>query len=181
MADMDCLLREAHRRGIGIIIDYVLNHASAAHPLFRSAAASPRSPHRGHFVWAPGAGPPGWEIFGRNPWHPAPAGPDSPGAGAGNWSYFAPFWSGMPDFNLRNPAAVAFHRDNLRFWLNRQACPRPPSQTISPPTHLPTRFHPTRGKRHCPAVLSFQPRKAGEFFPLKGLKSLKTSEREGSE
>jgi alpha-amylase len=25
----------------------------------------------------------------------------------------------MPDFNLRNPAVVAYHLDSLRFWLNR--------------------------------------------------------------
>ena len=111
MADLQGLLASAQRRGIGVVLDYVINHASAQHPLFRSAAASPRSPHRDLFVWAPGAGPPGWEIFGRNPWHPADA---------GNWSYFAPFWSGMPDFNLRSAAAVRFHRDNIRFWLNKQ-------------------------------------------------------------
>ena len=25
----------------------------------------------------------------------------------------------MPDFNLRNPEVVDYHRDNLRFWLNK--------------------------------------------------------------
>jgi alpha-amylase len=119
MADLERLLAAAHSRGIGVVLDYVINHASAQHPLFRSAASSPRSPHRDFFVWAPGAGPPGWEIFGRNPWHPAP--PAAAAASdAGNWSYFAPFWSGMPDFNLRSAAAVRFHRDNIRFWLNKQ-------------------------------------------------------------
>ena len=31
MADLDHLLDEAHRRGIGVVLDYVLNHASAQH------------------------------------------------------------------------------------------------------------------------------------------------------
>ena len=119
MSDLERLLAAAHRRGIGVVLDYVINHASAQHPLFLSAVASPHSPHRDFFVWASGAGPPGWEVFGRNPWHPAPPA-DADAADAANWSYFAPFWSGMPDFNLRSAAAVRFHRDNIRFWLNKQ-------------------------------------------------------------
>ena len=35
-----------------------------------------------------------------------------------NGAYFAQFGAHMPDFNLRNPAVVAYHLDSLRFWLN---------------------------------------------------------------
>jgi alpha-amylase len=34
-------------------------------------------------------------------------------------AYYAPFWDQMPDFNLRNRAVVNWHKDHLRFWLNR--------------------------------------------------------------
>jgi glycosidase len=33
--------------------------------------------------------------------------------------YFTQFSNTMPDFNFRNPQALEFHLDNMRFWLNR--------------------------------------------------------------
>ena len=107
LADFDDLVRQAHRRGIGIIIDYVINHSGADHPLFESARSSPNGPYRDWYLWQKEV-PAGWSIYGKNPWHE-----DENGA------YFAGFWDQMPDFNLRNPQVLAWHHDNLRFWLNR--------------------------------------------------------------
>ncbi len=107
LADFDELLRQAHARGIGVIMDYVINHSAAEHPLFTHSAHSGSDPYRDWYVWQPSA-PSGWNIYGSNPWHTTARG-----------SYFAGFWSQMPDFNLRHPQAVAHHHDNLRFWLNR--------------------------------------------------------------
>src|SRR4029078_10975606 len=45
-ADFDRLLAEAHRRGIRVVVDLVLNHTSDQHPWFQEAAASARSPKR---------------------------------------------------------------------------------------------------------------------------------------
>jgi alpha-amylase len=107
LADFDALLHEAHARGIGVIMDYVTNHAADANLLFQ-ASRDPASPHRDWFVWRDAA-PAGWEIFERNPWE----------AVEGSGHYFAQFSRQMPDFNMLSPAVVAFHEDNLRFWLNR--------------------------------------------------------------
>ncbi len=107
LADFDELLKQAHARGIGVIMDYVINHSAATHPLFLSAMSSPASPYRTWFIWEKDA-PKDWDIYGKNPWHISK-----------NGAYFAAFDSSMPDFNLRNPDVIAFHRDNLRFWLNR--------------------------------------------------------------
>lgn len=107
LADFDALIQQAHQRGIGVIIDYVINHSGADHPLFESARSSPQSPHRDWYVWQKEVQP-DWNIYGKNPWYP-----DAHGA------YFAGFWDQMPDFNLRNPHVLAWHHDNLRFWLNR--------------------------------------------------------------
>ena len=107
LEDFDELLRQAHARGIGVIVDYVVNHASDANLVFQ-ASRDPRSPYRDWFVWRDQA-PTGWEIFGRNPWE----------AADGGGHYFAQFSRTMPDFNMLSPAVVAFHEDNLRFWLNR--------------------------------------------------------------
>lgn len=107
LADFDELIKQAHRRGIGVIIDYVVNHGSAEHPLFEQAKQGPGAPYRDWFVWQDPA-PTGWDIWGKNPWTSTPTG-----------SYFATFGPAMPDFNLRNPAVVEYHRSSLRFWLNR--------------------------------------------------------------
>jgi glycosidase len=107
LADLDELLREAHARGIGVILDYVINHSAAQHPAFVNSKAAPDNGFRDWFVWQ-GAKPSGWNIYGKDPWY-----------SAGNGAYFAAFWDQMPDFNLRNSAALAWHHDSMRFWLNR--------------------------------------------------------------
>ncbi|MCV2352061.1 alpha-amylase family glycosyl hydrolase [Paucibacter sp. Y2R2-4] len=110
LGDFDELIQQAHRRGIGIIIDYILNHAASQHPLFQSALQGESSPYRDWFVWQDPA-PSGWDIWGKNPWYP--------GAESSSSHYFATFGPHMPDFNLRKPEVVDYHRSSLRFWLNR--------------------------------------------------------------
>jgi alpha-amylase len=107
LADFDELLRQAHARGIGVITDYVMNHSATANALFVNSGASTSNPYRSWYIWQDAA-PAGWSIFGQNPWYTTATG-----------AYFAQFYAGMPDFNLRNAATVAYHQDNLRFWLNR--------------------------------------------------------------
>ncbi|MGH8030522.1 MAG: alpha-amylase family glycosyl hydrolase [Arenimonas sp.] len=106
LADFDTLLREAHARGIGVIVDYVLNHSAAEHPAF-VASRDPADPHRGWYRWEK-ADPGGWSIFGKSPWNATPTG-----------AYLSQFSPTMPDFDLRNPDVIRFHADNLRFWLDR--------------------------------------------------------------
>lgn len=107
LADFDRLVAEAHRRGIGIILDYVINHSGSAHPLFESAVSDPQSPYRDWYVFTE-TEPKGWTTYGGDPWRKLDK----------RW-YYAAFDLIMPDFNLRNPAVVDFHLDNVRFWLNR--------------------------------------------------------------
>ena len=107
LADFDELLKQAHARGIGIIVDYVINHSARSHPLFASSESGPASPYRDWYVWQD-QDPGGWDIWGKNPWTTTPQG-----------AYFATFGPHIPDFNLRNPRVVAYHEDSLRFWLNR--------------------------------------------------------------
>ncbi len=108
-ADFEQLLAQAHARGIGVIMDYVINHSSSEHPLFKNAASSATHPQRPFYVWE-ASKPTGWRIYGADPWY----------SSVNNTGYyFAGFGSGMPDFNLTNSAAINFHHDNLRFWLNK--------------------------------------------------------------
>ena len=107
LADFDEFLKQAHRRGIGVIIDYVLNHSAKQHPLFELSAQGPDNPYRDWYVWQDLA-PLGWNIWGKNPWFTT-----------SNGAYYGTFGPHMPDFNLRNPAVVDYHMSSLRFWLNR--------------------------------------------------------------
>lgn len=107
LQDFDVLLAEAHKRGMGVIMDYVINHGASTHPAFLHARDVPGSTYRDWFTWLPEQ-PQGWNIYGGNPWRLSRRS-----------VYFAPFSESMPDWNLRNPAVVRFHEDNLRFWLNR--------------------------------------------------------------
>ncbi len=127
LADFDELVREAHKRGIGIVMDYVINHAAWSFPPFQQAVADRNSPWRSWFVWNPDPGP-GWDIWGKVPWYDAATQPwtwtgslkDLPPLKPGSPDvYFGTFGPHMPDFNMRNPAVVQYHEDSLRFWLNR--------------------------------------------------------------
>ena len=108
LEDFDELLRQAHTRGIGVVMDYVINHSARAHPMFTSALADgPASPFYDWYVWEKDA-PAGWDIWGKYPW-----------SRTHNGYYFGTFGKHMPDFNFKNPAVRAYHQDSLRFWLNR--------------------------------------------------------------
>ncbi len=107
LSDFDELIAQAHARGIGVIMDYVINHSAAQHPMFESAQAGPGSPFYDWYVWEKTA-PRGWDIWGKNPWTETAQG-----------AYFGTFGPHMPDFSFRNPAVLAYHQSSLRFWLNR--------------------------------------------------------------
>jgi len=130
LADFDRLIAEAGQRGIGVIIDYAVNHSAAQHPAFVAARADAKSPWRDWYVFSDEE-PRGWEIWGKNPWYANRAEswthrgeakdtprPPSGTDGTRDW-YFGTFGPHMPDFNLRNPRVVDYHLDSLRFWLNR--------------------------------------------------------------
>lgn len=92
-ADFATLLREAHRRGMRVIVDLVLNHSSAQHPWFVEASSSPTAARRNWYVWR--GEDPGWtQPWGgsHRVWHPS-----------GDQFFYGVFWSGMPDLNWRNP------------------------------------------------------------------------------
>jgi glycosidase len=107
LADFDAFIAQAHARGIGVIVDYVLNHSASLHPLFVQARSSADNPYRNWFIWVDKA-PTGWMIMDHNPWRTTPEG-----------TYFTQFSNTMPDFNFNNPKAIEFHQDSMRFWLNR--------------------------------------------------------------
>ena len=104
--DFRVLMEEAHRRGIHVIVDLVLNHMSSEHPIFKAALLDSSSAWRDWFLWSPAPRPsPGWEA---TVWHRAPTREEY---------YYGLFWGGMPDYNLADPDVTAALKDVARFWL----------------------------------------------------------------
>lgn len=106
--DFKRLMTEAHRRGIHVLVDMVLNHSSSDHPNFLDAARNPDSRYRDWYLFSaqhPGVKNP----WGSDNWHRSPHRDEF---------YFGLFWSGMPDLNVENPEVVAEHKRIATFWLN---------------------------------------------------------------
>ena len=59
LSDLDLLLSEAHKRGMGVVIDFVINHSSNQHPLFLNSSSSAKNAQRNYFIWQ-NTKPTGW-------------------------------------------------------------------------------------------------------------------------
>ncbi len=51
MQDFDELLERAHKLGIKIIMDIVVNHTSTEHNWFQQALSNPKSRYRDYYIW----------------------------------------------------------------------------------------------------------------------------------
>lgn len=114
-------LAEAHKRGIRVIIDLVLNHASSQHPAFLAATAdeAPSSfTFANHGSPAPITADPR-DLFRFSPSPLQSQGPwgDRAWHQLGGEYYYGVFDSAMPDWDFREPSVTAHHRDVARFWL----------------------------------------------------------------
>ena len=54
LEDMECLIEEAKKRNIRIIMDLVLNHSSDEHWWFQEAKKSRDNPYHDYYVWRDG-------------------------------------------------------------------------------------------------------------------------------
>jgi len=106
MEDFRRLLTEAHRRGIRVITDLVLNHTSSDHPHFRAALAGDPT-YRDWYIFAP----PDRVPATRGPWN------QQVWQQMNGQHYFGIFWSGMPDLNYRNPEVTAEAYRIADYWL----------------------------------------------------------------
>jgi oligo-1,6-glucosidase/alpha-glucosidase len=73
MEDMEKLIAEADKRGIGIMMDLVINHSSDQHRWFKESRQSKANPKRDYYIWkdpkADGSPPTNWRsIFGGSAW-----------------------------------------------------------------------------------------------------------------
>lgn len=106
--DFKRLVEEAHKRGIKIVLDLVLNHTSSQNPWFQDALNNPQSPYRDWYLWSndnPGYRGP----WGQQVWHKSPVRDEY---------FYGIFYDGMPDLNYRNPEVTAEAEQITAFWLN---------------------------------------------------------------
>ena len=73
MEDFDELLVQAHKKGIKVIMDIVVNHTSTEHQWFKEASSSKDNPYRDFYIWRDGkedgSEPTNWQSkFGGNAW-----------------------------------------------------------------------------------------------------------------
>lgn len=114
MADFDELLREAHRRGIKIIMDLVVNHTSDEHRWFRESRRSEENPYRDYYFWREGKGsdPP-------NNWGSCFGGPAWSYDGQTGMYYLHLFSSKQPDLNWDNPKVRDAVYRIMTWWLEK--------------------------------------------------------------
>lgn len=106
--DFRTLLSEAHKRGIRILMDLVVNHTSKEHPWFKDAAENKQSQYRDWYIWSSDRGGrlPADGATGSSPWH-----------ALGGDDYLGVFWGGMPDLNYDNPEVRKEMTAIGRYWL----------------------------------------------------------------
>ncbi|KAF0107864.1 MAG: alpha-glucosidase [Anaerolineaceae bacterium] len=109
LADFDRLVTGAHRRGIRVVLDMVMNHTSDQHPWFLESRSSRDNPKRDWFIWRDR--PNNWQAsFGGKAWTFDPV----------TGQYFLHlFTPAQPDVNWRNPEVRKAQLDAFRFWLER--------------------------------------------------------------
>ena len=115
LADFDALAAAAKKRGIRLILDFVVNHTSDQHKWFLDSKSSRTSQHRDWYIWRDGKGtgqpPNNWtSTFGGPAWKFDPA---------TNQYYYHYFYPEQPDLNWRNPAVRQAMFDVTRWWYKR--------------------------------------------------------------
>lgn len=108
--DLKKLISEAHKRGIKVITDLVVNHTSTEHPWFIDSAKGKNSPYRNWYLWAKDQKRDPSETSAANgdaAWHPL----------NGDY-YMGTFWEGMPDLNFDNPDVRKEMIKIGKFWLD---------------------------------------------------------------
>ncbi|WP_240968090.1 alpha,alpha-phosphotrehalase [Paenibacillus aquistagni] len=109
MEDFERLVMEVKARGIGIMLDIVVNHSSTEHEWFQAAITDPKSPYRGYYIWRDE--PNHWESkFGGSAWEKDEA--------SGQY-YLHLFDKTQADLNWENEELRQEIYTMMRFWVEK--------------------------------------------------------------
>lgn len=114
MEDFDCLLKEAHQRGIKVVMDLVVNHTSNQHPWFIESRKSKDNPYRDYYIWKEGKNhqaPNNWEsVFSGSSWQ----------YDKQTDMYYLHLYSDkQPDLNWENEDVRNDIYEMMRWWLDK--------------------------------------------------------------
>ena len=113
MEDAEELIREAGKRGIGIMFDMVFNHTSTEHEWFKKALAGDRE-YQDYYIFREGEPenpPTNWESkFGGSAWEYVPS--------LRKW-YLHLFDRTQADLNWENPKVREELKNVIRFWKEK--------------------------------------------------------------
>lgn len=115
MHDFNQLLEGAHKRGMKLILDLVVNHTSDEHPWFIESKSSKDNPNRDWYIWkkpkSDGSEPNNWEsIFNGSTWEFDEQTQEY---------YFHLFSKKQPDLNWDNPAVRNEIFDMMNWWFEK--------------------------------------------------------------
>ena len=165
LGDFVELVRTARANGIRVIVDFVMNHTSDAHPWFKSARRSTDDPYRDYYVWSatePKSSPKDvvfpdqedsiWELDPKtNEW------------------YLHHFYKHQPDLNIANPKVQEEISRTLGFWLElgRLGLPgRRRARSCSPRTTCPGKPDAFDPVQYLGDVRNFVTRRVGDAVLL---------------
>jgi maltose alpha-D-glucosyltransferase / alpha-amylase len=116
LSDFNRFVKEAHRRGLRVITELVINHTSDQHPWFQAARRAPKgSKERDFYVWSDSMDKYAgariiFKDFESSNWSADPV------AGAYFWHRF---YSHQPDLNFDNPKVRKAIIKLMELWFNR--------------------------------------------------------------
>ena len=114
MDDFDKMLSEAHKRGIKIVMDLVVNHTSDEHPWFVESRSSKDNPKRDYYIWKEGKN-------GKEPnnWGSAFSGPAWKYDEKTDMYYLHLFSVKQPDLNWENQRVRKQVFDMMTRWCKK--------------------------------------------------------------
>ncbi len=116
MKDYEELIQAAHKKGIKVILDLVMNHTSDSHPWFLDSANM--KSHNDYYLWKKSS-PSGWANATGNSKMPAWNELATENTKRKGEYFYAAFNFTLPDLNHTNPEVKAEFRKLAKFWLDK--------------------------------------------------------------
>jgi Glycosidases len=114
MLDFDRLLELAHKKGMKIIMDLVVNHTSDEHEWFQKSRQNQKNKYRDYYIWRDGKNgkePNNWaSVFGGSAWKYEES---------TKQYYLHLFAEKQPDLNWENPEVRYEVYSMMKWWLDK--------------------------------------------------------------